>query len=88
MRITLLPQFIMGARNVVGNSLSHLHQVLGSEWTLSQEVVDELWSKWPIVIDIFTTSLNFRLPVYFSPLNDPMAAGTDAFFQDWNGLQA
>ena len=42
MGITLLPQFIMGAKNVVANSLSHCHQVLGSEWTLAQEVVDDL----------------------------------------------
>ena len=29
-----------------------------------------------------------RLPVYFSFLSDPVAAGTDAFLQVWDGLQA
>ena len=33
-------------------------------------------------------STNYLLVVYFSPLNDPMAAGTDAFLQVWDGLQA
>ena len=88
MGITLLPQFIMGAKNVVADSLNHRYQVLGSEWTLAQEVVDELRRMWSAIVDLFATSLNFCLPVYFSHLNDPMAAGTDAFLQDWNGLQA
>ena len=32
--ITLVPQFILGSQNVVVDSLSRHHQVLGSEWTL------------------------------------------------------
>ena len=33
-------------------------------------------------------SFSYRLSVYFSPLNNPMAAGTDAFLQNWDSLQA
>ena len=88
MGITLLPQFIMEARNVVADSLSSRHQVLGSEWTLAQEAVDDLLRMWPVTVNLFATSLNFWLQVYFSPLNDPLAAGTDAFLQNWDGLQA
>ena len=51
-------------------------------------MVDELRKKWLATVNLFTTSLNYCLPVYFSPLNDPMAAGTDVFFQSWDGLQA
>ena len=61
----------MGTKNVVADSLSCLQRVLGSEWTLVQEVVDELIVKWPATVDLFATALNYRLPVYFSPLNDP-----------------
>ena len=50
--------------------------------------MNELQAKWPVMVDLFATSLNCRLPVYFSPFNDPMAAGTDAFHQSWDGLQA
>ena len=75
-----------GAKNVVADSLSRHHQVLGSEWTLAQEVEDNLRRLWPVTVDLFATSLNFRLQVYFSPLNDPLVAGKDAFLQDWNGL--
>ena len=31
---------------------------------------------------------NHRCSIYFSPFQDPMSAGTDAFLQSWNGLQA
>ena len=86
--ITVVPQFIMGARNVVADSLSYQDQDIGSEWTLAQEVVDEWGKRRPVMVDLFATSLNYRLPVYFSPLNDPMAVGTDAFLQSWGGLQA
>ena len=47
-----------------------------------------LLKRWPATIDLFATSLNYCLPVYFSPLNDPIAAGTDAFLQPWDHLQA
>ena len=63
-------------------------QVIGSEWTLHQAVVDRLIHQWPAVIDLFTSSMTARLPVYFSSASDPMAAGTDALLQPWNDLQA
>ena len=87
-RVRLLPQFIMGSSNVTADALSRPNQVIGSEWTLHQEVVDHLVHKWPAVIDLFATSLTARLPVYFSPASDPQAAGTDALLQSWDNLQA
>ena len=86
--IRLLPQFIMDSSNVTADALSRPNQVIGSEWTLHQEVVDQLVHKWPAVIDLFATSLTARLPVYFSPASDPRAAGTDALLQPWDDLQA
>ena len=87
-RVRLLPQFIMGSSNVTADALSRPNQVIGSEWTLHQEVVDQLVHKCPAVIDLFATSLTARLPVYFSPASDPRAAGTDALLQPWDDLQA
>ena len=74
--------------HVTADALSRPNQVIGSEWTLHQEVVDQLVHKWPAVIDLFATSLTARLPVYFSPASDPRAAGTDALLQSWDDLQA
>ena len=87
-RIRLFPQFIMGSSNVTADTLSRPNQVIGSEWTLHQEVVDQLVHRWPAMIDLFATSLTARLPVYFSPASDPRAAGTDALLQPWDDLQA
>ena len=41
-----------------------------------------------MTIDLFTTSMNHRLQVYFSPIVDRQSAGTDALLQWWDGLQA
>ena len=49
--------------------------------------MDELVTRWLATVDLFATALNYRLPVYFSPLSNPMAASTDAFLQVWDGLQ-
>ena len=86
--IRLLPQFIPGKMNVLANALSQSSQILGYEWTHCQEVCRELFRLWPVTIDLFATSLNNRLPVYYSPVVDPQAAGVDAMLQPWDHLQA
>ena len=86
--IQLLPQFIPGKMNVLADSLSRKNQVIGSEWTLCAEAFRHLLRLWPATIDLFATSLNHRLPVYFSPMVDPQSVGTDAMLQSWDGLQA
>ena len=48
----------------------------------------ELFRRWPVTVDLFATSLNHRLQVYFSPMADPQAAAVDALIQSWDCLQA
>ena len=79
MKITLLPQFIQGSLNTRADFLSRPNLVIGSEWTLHQEVVQDLLHQWPAIIDLFATSLTARLPVFFAPAWEPKAAGVDAF---------
>ena len=73
----------MGKSKVVTDSLS---RPIGSEWTLHQEVFDFLRKRWPVMVDLFATSLNHRLPVYFALVSDPRAAVTDAMLQSWDHL--
>ena len=87
-QVRLLPQFIPGKLNVLADSLSRRSQVIGSEWTLCSEAFRQLLCQWPATIDLFATSLNARIPVYFSPMVDPQSAGTDAMLQSWDSLQA
>ena len=84
----LLPQFVAGSLNVLADALSRPGQVLGSEWVLHQEVVQHLLRRWPGTVDLFATRLSYRLPVYFSPVADPMALGVDALLHSWEGLEA
>ena len=88
MQITILPQFIQGSLNSRADLLSHPNLVIGSEWTLHQQVVQDLLHQWPAIIDLFTTSLTARLPVFFAPAWEPKATGVDAFLQPWDNLQA
>ena len=88
LRVVISPQFIMGRNNVLADSLSRPNQILGSEWTLKQEVFRDLCRRWPVSIDLFATSQNHRCSIYFSPYHDCNALGTDALLQNWNGWQA
>ena len=73
--VSLAPQFIPGCRNVLADSLSRPHQILGSEWTLHADVFRDLSRLWPVMVDLFATSANHRCAVYFSPFRDPQSAG-------------
>ena len=86
--IRLTPQFIPGSLNVLADSLSRPHQLPHTEWSLNPEVFRSISRLWPIQIDLFATSENRQCSIFFSPFRDPMAAGTDAFLQPWDGLQA
>ena len=85
--LVLAPQFIKGKNNVLADALSRPNQVQGSEWTLKQEVFPKLQRRWPVMLDLFATSLNHQCSLYFSPYHDPKALGTNAFLQTWDGYQ-
>ena len=85
--IRLAPQFIPGSLNVLADALSRPHQLPHTEWSLNQDVFRSLRRLWPVQIDLFATSENRQCSIFFSPFRDPLAAGTDAFLQSWDGLQ-
>ena len=87
LNIVLMPQFVPGRNNVVADALSLPDQVIGWEWMLHQVVFSWLRERWPVTIDLFASSLSRRCSVYFAPVSDPMAAGTDAMLQSWDSLQ-
>ena len=84
-RVKILTQFVRGSINVVADSLSRRHQIISTEWTLHQEVCNQLWRVWGYpTVDLFATRLNFRLPNFVSPFPDPLAIATDAFLFCWD----
>ena len=86
-QVSLVPQFVMGSRTVVTDSLDCRNQGIESEWTLVQVVVDDLLQRCPATVVLFATSL---LPAFgvFSSINDPMASATSTFLQSWDDLLA
>ena len=86
--IRLAPQFLPGSNNVLADALSRPYQLPHTEWSLNMTVFLYLRRLWPVQIDLFATSANHRCSIYFFPFRDPRSAGTDAFLQSWDGLQA
>ena len=85
--IDLRAKYIPGKRNVLADALSRRNQVIGTEWTLRQDVANAVIDLWGLPsLDLFATNLNHRLPQYFSPLKDAAALGEDAFQHSWNNL--
>ena len=86
--IRLAPQFLPGSNSVLADALSCPLQLPHSEWSLNLTVFHSLRRLWPVQIVFFATSANHCCSIYFSQFRDPMSAGTDAFLQSWEGLQA
>ena len=86
--LRLASQFLPGSNSVLEEALSRPLQLPHSEWSLNLTVFHSLSRLWPVQIVLFATSANLRCSIYFSQFRDPMSAGTDAFLQSWEGLQA
>ena len=86
--IRLAPQFLPGSNNVLADALDRPHQLPHTEWSLYMTVFLSLRRLWLVQIVLFATYTNHRCSNYFSHFRDPMSAGTDAFLQSWDGLQA
>ena len=86
--IRLAPQFLLGSDNVLADALSRPHQLSHPEWSLHMTVFLSLRRLWPVQIYFFATSVTHRCSISFSPFRDLRSAGTDAFLQSWDGLQA
>ena len=86
--IRLAPQFLPGSDTVLADALSHPLQLPHTEWSLNMTIFLSLRRFWSVQIDLFATSANHRYLISFSPFRDPRSAGTDAFLQSWDGLQA
>jgi hypothetical protein len=83
----LIPRHIPGKRNILADTLSRADHLVQIEWTLHQDVVRTLFGKWEApTVDLFTTRLNKRLPLFYSPLPDDEALGVDSLSASWRAL--
>jgi hypothetical protein len=80
---------IPGARNVLADQLSRSGQLLSTEWTLHQEVANELFSLWRTpTLDLFATRYTTRCPLFVAPYPDVRAVSVDALDMSWDLLIA
>ena len=87
--ITLRARHIPGRLNVIADKLSRHNQVIQTEWSLSQQVFNQLCSKWaPPLVDLFVTRFNHKLPSFVSMVPDQAAWAVDAPSLSWEQLTA
>jgi len=85
----LKARHIPGKRNVWADQLSRPTRVLSTEWSLCQDVFRRISEfAFEPQIDLFATSVNTKVPVFFSPLPESTALGTDAMSHPWDGMWA
>ena len=80
-------KYLPGQSNVLADLVSRCEQVIGTQWSLHPQVARSLLRVWgnPL-IDLFATSLNAKLPLYYSLVLDPRAVFEDAFRHSWDDL--
>ena len=88
-QVTLKARHIPGRLNVVADKLSRLGQTIQTEWSLLPEVFQTLCNRWhQPQIDLFATRFNNKLPLFVSPVPDPMATAVNALSLSWENLDA
>ena len=88
-QVTLKARHIPGRLNVVADKLSRLGQTIQTEWSLLPEVFHMICRKWHRPqVDLFTTRFNRKLPLFVSPVPDPLAWAIDALSLPWEDLDA
>jgi len=80
---------IPGKRNVWADQLSRPTKILGTEWSLCHRVFRTIREVFfDPQIDLFATSVNKKVQVFYSPLPESTALGTDAMSHPWDGMWA
>ena len=86
---SLSARHVAGSANILADLLSRPDKIIQTEWTISHQALERIWSVWEKpMIDLFATKFSRRLPLYVSPVPDPQAMHVDALDLDWTNLQA
>ena len=74
---------------MVADKMSRLGQTIQTEWSLFPEVFQAICSRWhQPQINLFATRFNNKLPLFVSPVPDPLATAVDALSLPWEDLDA
>ena len=79
---TLVPRHIPGHLNVLVDHLSRIYQILKTEWSLDQTIVDRVFHLWGKPhVDLFALERNVKLATCMSPIPEPMSWKVDSLVQ-------
>ena len=85
--IVLRARHIPGCLNVIADKLSRHKQVIQTEWSLSQQMLNLFFSRWARPqLDLFAIRFNYKLPKFVSPVLDQTAWAVDALSLPWEDL--
>ena len=86
-RIQIGARHVPGSLNVLADSLSRRDRVIQTEWSLHQQIFNQICKVWHTpMVDLFATHLNYKLPIYVSPDPDKKAWKIDTLNICWEGL--
>ena len=86
-KVILRARHIPGKFNVISDQLSRLGQVVSTEWSLHQSIIEQISLIWEKPqVDLFATKYNAKLPLYYSPIPDQQALGVDSMSHSWKNL--
>ena len=78
-KVTLRSRHVPGSLNVIADGLTRRNQIQSTELSLSPQIFKKVSRIWESPqVDLFSTSLNKKLPLYVSPIPDPQAWAVDA----------
>ena len=70
-RIYIRARHVPGFLNVIADSLSQGAKVIQTEWSLHQQIFNQICRVWHTpMVGLFATHLNHKLPIYVSPVPD------------------
>ena len=85
--VTIRARHVLGSLNLIVDGLSRRNQIQSTEWSLSPQIFKKISKLWESPqVDLFSTSLNKKLPLYVSPIPDPQAWAVDALNIPWENL--
>ena len=88
-KINMVARHVPGHLNVLADSLSRKNQILKSEWSMNQTIVDKVFRHWGSPhVDLFALKQNTKLPVFMSPIPDKTTWKVDCLIQNWRNLYA
>ena len=89
LKICIRVRFIPGRMNVIADDLSRGGQILPTEWSLHQDLVNFIFQQWGHPsLDLFATRFNKKCATFVSVTTDHRAVFTDALAMSWEGIFA